>query len=40
MLNAELARSPKTDDALERLEADATELVETDLVKFRRHLHY
>ena len=38
--DAELARSPITDDALERLEADTTELVDTELVKFSRHLHY
>ena len=38
--DAELARSPITDDALERLEADTTELVDTELVKFSRQLHY
>ena len=38
--DADLARSPITDDALERLEADTTELVDTELVKFSRQLHY
>ena len=38
--DAELASAPITDDALERLEADTTELVDTELVKFSRQLHY
>ena len=38
--DAELASSPITDSALERLEADTTELVDTELVKFSRQLHY
>ena len=29
-----------TDDALDRLQADTTDLVDTELVKFSRHLHY
>ena len=33
--DAEIASSPITDDALERLETDTTELVDTELVKFR-----
>ena len=36
--DAELASSPITDSALERLEADTTELVDTELVKFSRQL--
>ena len=36
---AELASSPITDSALERLEADTTELG-TEIVKFSRQLHY
>ena len=38
--DAETARSPITDDILERLEVDTTELVDTELVKFSRQLHY
>ena len=38
--DAELASSPITDSPLERLEADTTELVDTELVKFSRQLHY
>ena len=37
--DAELASSPITDSALERLEADTTELG-TEIVKFSRQLHY
>ena len=36
--DAELASSPITDGALERLGADTTELVDTELVKFSRQL--
>ena len=41
--NAEVATAPITDDALERLEANETELVglvDTELVKFSRQMHY
>ena len=38
--NAEVATAQITDDALERLEANETELVDTELVKFSRQLHY
>ena len=38
--NAEVATAQITDDALERLEANETELVDIELVKFSRQLHY
>ena len=38
--NVEVATAQITDDALERLEANETELVDTELVKFSRQLHY
>ena len=38
--HAEVATAQITDDALERLEANGTELVDTELVKFSRQLHY
>ena len=38
--NAEVATAQITDEALERLEANETELVDTELVKFSRQLHY
>ena len=38
--DAEVAAAPITDDTLERLEANTTELVDTELVKFSRRLHH
>ena len=38
--DAEVATAQITDDALERFEANETESVDTELVKFSRQLHY
>ena len=38
--DGKVASAPIADEALERLEANATDLVDTELVKFSRQLHY